>query len=60
MVVCIVGQLKNVGAKYFLVFSSIAILCSILVHDRVCVRGDILVGVKSDQTRRADVGIDVV
>jgi len=49
VIVGIVGQLENVRWEFFSLFGRAAILGSIFVKDGVCVAGDILVWVDSDE-----------
>jgi len=49
VVVCIVGELKNVRRDGRFVLGSVAIVCGVFLENRICVGGDILVRVDGDE-----------
>jgi len=60
MVICIICHLKNVWGKGLLVPGCITILGSILLEDGICICGDVLVWIESDEAGRADICVNVV
>ena len=55
MVVGVVGELEDMRRRKNLSGRRVAVLCSILVQDRVCIAGDVLVGVDSNDGRGPDI-----
>ncbi len=60
VVVGVVRELKDVGRLDCFVVRGVSVFGGILVHDRVGIGRDILVGVESDEPRRADASVDIV